>query len=48
MKANLPVVPFARGRVDIHRIIEVPNNTKATYDAANGTSTSEDWTRKSC
>jgi len=46
--ADLPLVPFTRGRVDVNRIIEVPNSTKATYDAANSTSTSEKWTRKSC
>ena len=43
MKANLPVVPFARGGIDVHRVIEVPNYTKTTYDAANSTSTSKDW-----
>ena len=46
--ANLPVVPLTRGREDVHRIIEVPNSTKATYDAANSTSTGEDWTGQSC
>ena len=43
MNANLLVVPFTRGRVDVHRIIEVPNNPKTTYDAANSTSTSKSY-----
>ena len=48
MNANLPVVPFTWGRVDVHGIEEVPPSAKATYDAANSTSTRKDWAGKSC